>query len=83
MKHLQAAGLLAFAVGACSAQRLPLGTLPPEYELPIVAPWMPDAVDAGVTADAGRVGDASSASASADAVSRPTFRRLRASGKLP
>ncbi len=32
---------------ACSAQRLPAGTPPPEYEPPVISPWLADGSDAG------------------------------------
>ena len=36
------------AASACSARRLPPGTLPPEYEPPLVSQWpVPDPADAG------------------------------------
>jgi hypothetical protein len=35
--------LLLFAFSGCSARRLPPGTPPPEYEPPIVLPWVADA----------------------------------------
>lgn len=35
-------------VSACSGRRLPPGTPPPEYEVPVVPPWSPTVVDAGI-----------------------------------
>lgn len=32
----------------CSAQRLPAGTPPPEYEPPVIRPWLADGSDAGM-----------------------------------
>ena len=42
--------LLAFGalISACSSRRLPPGTPPPEYEVPVVPPWSPGAGDAGL-----------------------------------
>jgi hypothetical protein len=50
VKVRSALGLLALAIVACSARRLPPGTPPPEYELPIIAPWPPPSSDAGADA---------------------------------
>jgi len=50
MKHHVASRLLVslIAASACSAHRLPPGTLPPEYEPPIVSQWPgSDRADAG------------------------------------
>jgi len=43
---LCASGVIA-ALVACSGQRLPPGTPPPEYEPPIVPPWTPEQGGAG------------------------------------
>jgi hypothetical protein len=53
--------LLGLALSACSGRRLPAGTPPPEYEPPVVTPWVADAGAAELDATP----DAASASAAA------------------
>jgi hypothetical protein len=63
--------LVALVVCACSARRLPAGTPPPEYEPPVVTPWLAGDADAGV--DGGLTGLESDASVARKAVSAPVL----------
>ena len=61
--------LVVLGLVGCSARRLPAGTPAPEYELPVVTPWVADAgVDATPAAsDAARPESAPSPELSPDA----------------
>ena len=67
MKLVLALALITAAFAGCSGRRLPPGTLPPEYEPPIVTPWVPE------SADAGAEGAAPSTDDRADAASPPAL----------